>query len=504
MEDETRTNRFSGIYDTRRRSGRKRVAIIGGGVTGLAAAQHIQKLAPEIGVRLLESGSRLGGVIQTVRKDGFLIEGAADNFITTSPSAIELCRDVGLGDELIGTNQGHRGAMVLSRGRLEPIPSGFMVMAPSRIWPLLATRILSPLGKLRSGAEVLIPPRRRGDDESLKSFVCRRFGKEMFERLVQPLVGGIYTADPNRLSVAATMPRFLEMERRHGSLIRGMLHQRRSRSKAVETSGGARYSQFMTLHGGMSRLIDALAESLPEDAIELDSPVSEVVPNGVNWSIRAGGSGGGWDDVDAVIVAAPAAAASQMLATVDAPMSEESGEIEYASYAVVSLAYRRGRIKHPLQSFGFVVPSVEDHFILSCSFSSVKYDGRAPEGTVLMRVFIGGACQSGLLRMPDHELSELAHWELTKLLDIQGDPLMRCVKRQMHAMPQYHVGHNERVRRIHDRLAAFPTLAVAGSAFGGVGVPSCIESGQRAAERTIAGLRDDSGIWKSEPVEALV
>lgn len=470
----------------------RRVSIIGGGISGLAAANHLRRIAPDVEVRLLESGPRLGGVIQTTKKDGFLIEGAADNFITTSPSAIQLCKNVGLGDDLINTNPKGRGAMVLSRGKLEKIPEGFMVMAPSRIWPLLATKILSPMGKLRSGCEVFVPRKRKQDDESLQSFICRRFGTEMFERLVQPLVGGIYTADPNRLSVAATMPRFIDMERKHGSLIRGMLNQRRAKKQPDQNSGGARYSQFMTLRGGMSRLIDALGHSLPEDCVRLNSPVKKIVPSGSSWWIASGKNDSRWEDSDAVIVTAPANQASRMLAPVDESISKELRGIEYASCAVVSLAFRRDQIGHDLSSFGFVVPHIENCLILSCSFSSVKYEGRAPDGTVLMRVFIGGACQSGLLRLPDTQLLELAHWELARMMDIQGEPLLRHITRQTHAMPQYHVGHKARIARINDAIQSFPTLALAGGALNGVGVPGCIEGGQKAADRVVAALRERS------------
>ncbi|WP_372894372.1 protoporphyrinogen oxidase [Stieleria sp.] len=470
----------------------RRVTVIGGGISGLAAANHLRRIAPEIDVRLLESGPRLGGVIQTTHKDGFLIEGAADNFITTSPGAIQLCKDVGLGEDLIGTNPRERGAMVLSRGKLEKIPEGFAVMAPSRLWPLLTTKILSPKGKLRSGCEIFVPRKRGQDDESLKSFVCRRFGTEMFERLVQPLVGGIYTADPNRLSVAATMPRFLDMEQKYGSLIRGMMNQRRSRQQSSETGGGARYSQFMTLRGGMSQLIEALEKSLPEDAIRLNAPVHFIVPSGSRWSISSGVEAPQREASDAVIIATPASPAARVLSTVDGELSKRLGGIRSASCAVVSLAFRREQIGHDLQSFGFVVPAIEGHFILSCSFSSVKYEGRAPEGTVLMRVFIGGACQSGLLRLPNMQLLELAHWEVAKLLDIEGEPLMRHITRQQHAMPQYHVGHPNRIAKINQRLEWFPTLALAGNSLHGVGVPGCIESGQKAAERIVSALRAGS------------
>jgi oxygen-dependent protoporphyrinogen oxidase len=467
---------------------RRRVAIIGGGVSGLAAAHHLQKLAPSIDVQLYEAGSRLGGVIQTVRKDGFLIEGAADNFMTSLPSGIELCKDLGLDDDLIGTNPNGHGADVLAHGRLEPIPAGFMVMAPSRIWPLLSTRILSPWGKLRAGMELFMPRKDSDEDESLKSFVCRRFGTELFERLVQPLVGGIYTADPERLSVAATMPRFLEMERNHGSLIRGMLASRKTSGKRAEKVGGARYSQFVTLRGGMSRLINALADQLPRDAAHLNCSIDSVRRNGANWELRTSARPHRPIAADAVIVAAPAGHASNMLSHVDAEIADELGSIEYASCAVVSLAFRRDQIGHPLGSFGFVVPLIEEHLILSCSFSSEKYAGRAPEGTVLMRVFIGGACQSGLMRLPDKELIELALWEVTKLLDIDGEPLLRHITRQTHAMPQYHVGHKARVARIEERLKLYPSLALAGNALNGVGVPGCIESGQKAALRILDGM----------------
>ncbi|MCA9132071.1 MAG: protoporphyrinogen oxidase [Planctomycetales bacterium] len=469
---------------------RQRVAIIGGGISGLAAAHFLRETKPEVEVILLEASGRLGGVIRSANKDGFLIESAADNFITTSPVAIDLCRRLGLGDELLGTNAEGRGALVLCRGKLEPIPSGFLVMAPSRIGPILTTRILSTWGKCRAGLEFFVPRRKQPGDESLKSFVCRRFGYEMFERLVQPLVGGIYTADPNRLSVTATMPRFPQMEQEHGSLLRAMLRQRRTQGrKKAEKSGGARYSQFMTLRGGMSTLIEALAKSLPEGAIRLDSPVCAMVPqaNG-RWSILVAQGDPKWLEADAVIVATPANHAAEMLATADVRIADSLSQVQYASCAVISLAYRREHIQHPLKAFGFVVPLAEQRTILSCSFSSLKYPGRAPEDTVLMRVFIGGACQSGLLRLSREQLIQLAESELTDMLGISGPPVLRELTMQKQAMPQYHVGHNERVQYIDQQLERHPTLALAGSALRGVGVPGCIESGARAAQRVAAAI----------------
>lgn len=466
----------------------KHVSVIGGGISGLAAAHQLLKLDPSLDVTVYESSSRLGGVIKTTEKDGFLIEGAADNFITTSPTAIELCKDLGLGDELISTNVGGGGAMVVAHGKLEPIPPGFMVMAPSRLWPILATKILSPMGKLRSGMEMFVPRKKSQDDESLRSFICRRFGTEMFDRLVQPLVGCIYTADPSRLSVAATMPRFLDMERDHGSLIRGMMAGRLKQKTKTERRGGARYSQFMSLRGGMSQLIGALGEELPAGSVRLNSKVRDLKRSDGGWTIRE--DDGQVTHVDAIVVAAPANHASAMLRDVDAKMSRRLGNIQYASCAVVSLAFRRDQIKTPINSFGFVVPHIENHMILSCSFSSEKYAGRAPDDTVLMRVFIGGAMQPGLLRMPDPQLIELAHFELAHLLKIDGEPVLRHLTRQTHAMPQYHVGHKQRIAEINERLTEHPTLALAGSSLSGVGVPGCIESGQKAAARIIEGLKE--------------
>lgn len=467
---------------------RRRVAIIGGGISGLAAAHHLRQISPETDLLLIESSHRLGGVIQTTRKDGFLVEDAADNFMTTPPSAVKLCQQLGLGYDLICTAPGRRQAMVVRAGRLVPIPAGFLVMAPSRIWPLILSGVLSPLGKLRAGCEIFVPRRKGNEDESLKSFVTRRFGREMFERLVQPLVGGIYTADPSRLSVAATMPRFIEMERQQGSLIRAMLRRRWSARDKPEQSGGARYGQFMSLRGGMSSLIDALAKELPVNTIKLDSPVCCVVASKGRWSILMKHDQPSDLEVDAVIVAVPAKHAWGMLSTVDPTIAEELRKIEYASCAVLSVAYRREQIGRSLESFGFVVPLSEQRFILSCSFSSLKYDGRAPDGTVLMRVFIGGACQSDLLDFPDHQLMEMAEWELAKFLAIEGKPLLRRITRQTEAMPQYHLGHLERVATINARLEMFPTLALAGNSLGGVGIPACIESGTAAANRVFAAM----------------
>jgi oxygen-dependent protoporphyrinogen oxidase len=424
-------------------------------------------------------------VLQTIHQDGYLIEGAADGFLTTPAAAVDLCRRVGLESQLIGPDAAHRQALVVHRGKLQPIPQGFVVMAPSKLRPLLTTPILSWRGKLRAASELMVPRGKADVDESLESFVCRRFGRELFERLVQPLMGGIYTADPARLSIDATMPRFRKMEREHGSLLRAML---RNRQPAPATSG-ARYGQFATLQAGMAALVEALTNRLPPDAVRLQSPLQRMTPlERGGWRLEVGGVDPQSLTVDGLIVAGPAHQAAKLIAGVDDVAAAELKQIEYASCAVVSLGYSRSQIGHPLDAFGFVVPLVEERTILSCSFSSVKYPGRAPAESVLLRVFVGGACQSGLLQLTDQQITELAEREVGQLLQIRGEPRITRLVRQHRAMPQYHVGHVVRVASIEDRLKRFPTLALAGSALHGVGVPGCIQTGEAAANRVVENL----------------
>lgn len=470
------------------------VVIIGGGISGLSTAFYLRQLDSSIRMTVLEAGDRPGGVIQTVHRDGFMIENAADNFITTTSDAIDLCQQVGLADNLIRTNPIGRQAMVVRRGKLLPIPPGFIIMAPSRVWPMITTQTLSLLGKIRAGCELFIPRRKSLSDESLKSFVVRRFGQEMFDRLVQPLVGGIYTADPRLLSLAATMPRFVEMERQQGSLIRAAYRQRHTGQRA-ESGAGARYGQFMTLQGGLSKLTQALVEQLPARSVRMDSQVVSMQPRAKGgWKIRVTGSEPDWLEADAVVLATPAHESARLTSNIDAFLAEDLSTIPYASCAVVALGYEVSQIGVPLDSFGFVVPLAEGRMILSCSFSSVKYTGRASEGRVLLRVFVGGACQSGLLRLPEEELVQLAERELAELMKIRGQPVLRHIKTHWQSMPQYHVGHLERVASIESRLKRFPDLVLAGSSLYGVGIPNCICSGRKAAEKIFCRINNSSDV----------
>ena len=470
----------------------RRIAVIGGGIAGLAAANRLRELDSASDVTLFEANGRLGGALWTERRDGFLVEQGADSFITNVPWGVGLCQRLGLANELVGTSQQGRRAFVVRRGRLCPLPDGFMLMAPSRIWPVMTTPILSPLGKLRLAWEYFIPRREEnGSDESLASFVRRRLGREAFERLVQPLVAGIYAADPEKLSLAATLPRFQAMEREHGGLIRAALRERARKAASDASEGpssGARYGLFVTPRDGLSSVVAALAARLSADAIRINTPVRQIARIGNSWNLCAGHSVSPDEnrlEFDAIIIAAPAAAAASLLADVDRDLAADLSAIEYAGAVVVSMAFDRHQIRHALDGFGFVVPAIERRRILSASFSSVKFPGRAPADKVLIRTFVGGACRRELTELSDADLERVVSEELADLLGTSGAPLWTMIARWSNSMPQYHLGHLDRVARIEARAAAIPGLALAGNAYRGVGIPDSIHSGERAANEVL-------------------
>ena len=466
----------------------RRVAVIGGGITGLAAAHRLLELNPALEVRLFEAADRVGGVLQTFEDSGYLFERSADNFISNVPYAVDLCRRLGLQDELLSTNDAYRRAFVVRGRRLYPVPDGFMLMAAQKVWPVMTTRLLSLRGKLRLLGEYFIGPK-PVEDESLASFARRRLGREAFERLVQPLVGGIYTADAEKLSLAATLPRFLEMERQHGGLIRAALRQRKAAGRAGgKGESGARYSLFLAPRHGMSQLVEALVARLGEGVIQRQTPVvaleHSITPEvAARWTVhyRQGDQQCKYE-ADAVIVAVAAYHAARLLEPLDAPLAGLLNEIPYAGSAIVSLGYRRDQVQHPLDGFGFVVPAVEGRNILAGSFSSVKFTGRAPDDSVLIRVFLGGSTHPHLVEAREDELRAITEQELKELLGVTGAPQVCHVTRWTRRMPQYHLGHLERVAQIEAAAANHPGLALAGSAYRGVGIPDCILSGEAAAQ----------------------
>lgn len=465
----------------------KHIVVVGGGISGLAAAQRLVELKRErnlpVKLTLLEATQRLGGVIFTERKEGFLMEAGPDAFITEKPWALRLCDRVALTPRLISTNPDQRSVYVVHRGALEPLPDGFVLLAPTRVWPLLRTPLFSWRGKLRIAWEPFVGRRDADGDESLGSFVRRRFGREVLERVAQPLVGGIYGADPEKLSLGATMPRFLTMERSRGSVIRALWAERRSRGR--QEGSGARWSLFVTPRDGMHEIVDALSACLPTGTVHLGNKVGALTQDGVGGTWRITTSQGEIS-ADGVILALPAWISASLLAPVAPGLAGELRAIPYSSAATVNLAYREEQIPRPLNGFGFVVPAIEGRKLIACSFSSIKYSGRAPSGFVLLRAFVGGALQPELCQQDDATMEEAVRQEMAALLGVKAQPLFSCIHRHPRSLPQYQVGHLELVRRVEGQLSVFPGLALAGNAYRGVGVSDCVRSGEEAAERVLA------------------
>lgn len=464
--------------------------MVGGGISGLTAAYRLSRLLPDARIELFEASERLGGVLHTRCDDGYLIEFGADSFIDKLPAAVELCHELGLADEIIPTNEYPRRALVLYDGSLHRVPSGFVQMRAEEYLPMLRSPILSWRGKLRLLAERWIAKspmvETENYDESVASFASRRLGREVFERLVQPLLAGIYTADAEKLSTAATMVTAIDAERQHGSLRAATLNARRNQQAASKASG-ARYASFVTLRSGLDQLVRSLADHLTDATFHLETPVDRIrLTTDDRWSVGAGSTD---HQFDAIVVALPAPRAAQLLAPTNQALSSALFEIPYASSAVAALVYRRDQIADELDGFGMVVPSVEGRKIVAASYSSIKFPNRVPDGHVLLRVFVGGALQSELLDHTDEQLLDLAHSEVGQILRITGGPVRRELVRWQEKMPQYHVGHLQLVDRIEQLVATHRRLALAGNAYHGVGIPQCVRSGELAAKSIAESFR---------------
>lgn len=451
------------------------VLIIGGGISGLAAAHRVVALNPSARVTILEASDRLGGTIQTEHRDGFLLERGPDSFISEKPQALALAKRLGLEPQLIQTNEAYRRSFIVRGGRLRAVPEGFQLMAPSRMWPFITSDVFSVAGKARMAADLFLPRKSTNgtNDESLASFVRRRLGEEALARMAQPMVGGIYTADPETLSLRATLPRFLEMEQKHRSLILAMVRQGRAHKTGTS---GARYSLFLSFDRGMQVLVDAVRRMNADFRLKTRA---QRLTFDRRWRIHA--DSGEEFEADAVCLAVPAYVAASLLRDAHARLAEKLKTIKYASTATINFAYRRAAIKHPLNGFGFVVPFIEKRSLIACTFSSVKFSGRAPDDHVLLRAFAGGALQPEIFALDEPELSRRVKADLRELLGISEDPRFIEVAKWENSMPQYEVGHLDRVNEI-EALSQLPGLALAGNAYRGAGIPDCIRSGEAAAE----------------------
>ncbi len=490
-----------------------RTAIIGGGIAGLAAAYELEKAraaGAAVAYTLFESRNRLGGSLASEIVNGAVLERGPDSFLTEKPAAAELCRELGLGAELIPSNDEARKTYILVKNRLVPLPDGLMFLVPTKLIPTALTRLFSLKTKVRMGLELLHPPRPSQQDESVAALVERHFGKEAVDRLADPLLSGIYGGDAAQLSARTVLPRLVEMETEYGSLTRGMLaaHAKmRARAKEAAKKNGAAAgppaaarSIFTSLRGGMQQLVDALATRLAPGSVRLSTSVRTIQKLEGGWTVEAGGV---TEHYDAVIVASPAWAAAVLLGGVDAALSEELGAIPYSSSITVNLVYDEAKLGDLPDGFGFLVPASEGRSMLACTFVHRKFLGRTPPGKAVLRAFLGGMKNEALLTEPDDVLVATVRRELNEILgsNVVGlgvEPEHAQVSRWRRAMAQYAVGHQERTKRIAEQVAALPGLRLVGNAYDGIGIPDCIRLGRLAAKELVASQQ--VGESASQPV----
>ena len=468
----------------------KRIVIVGGGIGGLSAAYFLKKGIEERGLRveytLVEKGSRLGGNIVTERIDGFVIEGGPDCFLSEKPWALKLCEELGLGGRLLCTNQGGE-TFVLHRGRLHPLPEGLILMVPTKVMPFLLSPLISPLGKLRVALDLLLP-RGGGDDESLGDFVRRRLGREVLEKIAEPLVAGVHAGDPETMSVRSSFPKFVEMEERDRSLILAMVRRKRE----MGSRGGPKRTLFMTLREGMYELVDTIVDRLDPSALLLEREVSAIEEGGGGYTLYL--KGGEALRADGLILATPAYVSGRLLEGIDQELSGTLKGIPYVSTATVSLAFRRGDLRTLPKGFGVVIPRKENRKIMAVTWTSLKFPYRCPEDAFLLRCFIGGSKREELVSLQDGEMIGMVREELREIAGIDAEPILARIFRWEKAMPQYTIGHGERLRRIRERLSRHPGLFLAGSAYDGIGISDCVRKGEEVAREAIAHLLRDASL----------
>jgi len=473
-----------------------RTAIIGGGIAGLAAAYELEQArqkGAEVEYTLFEARARLGGCLASEIVGGAALERGPDSFLSEKPAAAELCRELGLGGELTPSNDAERKTYIVVRNRLVALPDGLMFLVPTKLIPTALTRLFSWKTKVRMGLELLLPPRPSGQDEAVAALVERHFGREVVERLADPLLSGIFGGDAAQLSARTVLPRLVEMESEYGSLTRGMLaaHRKMRAARPANAKGSAPStprSIFTALRGGMQQLVDAVSTRLDPASVRLSTPVTLLEKTAGGWEIEAGGA---TEYYDAVIVASPAWAAGALLGRVDAALGEELSGIPYSSSITVNLIYDEARLGRLPDGFGFLVPAVEGRAMLACTFVHRKFLGRTPRGKAVLRAFLGGMKNEALVAVPDAELVAIVRRELSEILGegVVGmgiEPEFAQVSRWSRAMAQYAVGHQERRQRIAARVAALPGLRLAGNAYDGIGIPDCIRLGRLAAKELIA------------------
>ncbi len=470
-----------------------KVIIIGGGIAGLAAAVHLKSGAKAHGktieVQILEKNSRIGGKILTERAGDFLIEAGPDSFLPEKVWTVNLAKHLGLEKEMLPSNDEFKGTFIYSGGMLHPLPDGVMLMVPTMLMPLVRSKLISWPGKLRMGMDLFVPRKKTREDESLASFVTRRLGRECLEKIAEPLVAGIHTSNPDNMSVLATFPRFVEMERKSRSLILGMLSAMKKRPHATLSGpppkpGSPRMTYFMSFKKGMQTLPQACAEYIGPDAIRFDAHVKAVEPKGNGYSVVL--ESGEKIDADRVIIAAAAYDAAGMIEGFSRELAGQMNRIEWSSSATVSLAFRKDDVKVPLPGFGFIIPRVEGRRINAATYSSIKWSYRAPADHLLIRVFVGGGHHEELVHeLDDAGLIQTALEELDAVLGLKADPKLAKVYRWFKGMPKYTVGHMDRMAVLDRMLSDHKGLHLVGCSYKGIGIGDCIHNAQVEAQKIL-------------------
>jgi len=472
----------------------QKIVIVGGGITGLAAAHALAQANARYGwgieTTLIEATARFGGKVQTEHADGFLVEQGPDSMLARKIEAQQLCVELGLADDLVGSSRQHSGTFVVHRGRLEPLPESMVLVAPTHLRPWLKTRLLSPAGKLRAALDLILPARTGEADESLAAFVSRRFGHEVAERLAIPLLASVYGGGRGDLSVQATFPELHALERAHRSLLLGLRATATRQNRVTRPAGGASSSVFVSLRRGMHSMVARAVERLEGARLLCGAPVvgltlSRQPHEGWRYGLHL--AGGGVVEADGVILATPAFVTQRLVERLAPPAAEALVGIEYQNTIVVVVAYPRERIAHPLNGTGFLVPAAEQRRIIACTWLSQKWPHTSPTDRALLRCYVGGREAPALMALPDDALVGLVHDELRDLLGAEGAPVFSRVYRWGKAIPRYAVGHLERVRRAEAALRALPSIAIAGAGYRGIGVPDCIRQG-RAAAAALLGM----------------
>ncbi len=458
--------------------------IIGGGIAGLSAAYYAARTNPQLQITLLEASDRWGGKITTDRVpyDGsdFIVEGGPDTFLATKPWGVALCKELGLAGRLHGTNPHQKNTYVLHRNRLQPLPDGLAMMIPTNVPSVLKSRLVSWPGKLRMGLDFLLPAHNGHHDESLGGFVSRRLGREAYESLIEPLMSGIYAGDGDQLSLRSTFPYLHDLEAKHGSLARGALEMR----KKMPAAPGSR-SAFLTPTTGLAEIVEAMVESLKSKVnLRLNASVSRISKleySNTRYLVKL--ETGETLEAVSVILATPAPVSGSLLAAFDPELASVLTSIPYTSIATITLAYRQSDLSRPLDGYGYVIPRREGRRALACTWTSTKFPHRAPDGYALIRVFVGRAGQESDIPWDEPGLLALAREELDLTLGISAEPLLSRVFVWESAMPQYNLGHPEKLAQIDAALAKHPGLALAGNGYRGIGIPDCIRSGEMAVNK---------------------